>query len=60
MGKDVRVACCLCHSAEIDMPKKHFVISSITSHAVCEACIEEAVIAIRTRKAVEKNEYGIL
>lgn len=60
MDEEKVVACCLCWSGEVNMPKKHFIVSSVTSHAVCEACIEEAVIAIRTRKAVAKNEYGIL
>lgn len=54
---DDRITCCLCG---VYGDSVNYVVSTATSNAVCEPCIEQAKIAVRTRQAVVKKEYGIL
>lgn len=57
-SSDKYVVCCMCGVGNHDSDR-YFWQSPVTLKCICESCIEQAKIDIRTWKATEGNEYGL-
>lgn len=50
--------CCMCGQNDNCEPKPYMLESKITHNVICEGCVHQALIDLRTFKAIKGGEYG--